>query len=226
MNQTHNKRRSTLTVPRRNSTTSTDTRQTHRQASSNDSTTEQATSSASPKKTIISRIRTVLFTKKGIIITCIVIVAVVAGVWIRQLIIENNAKSPEYATILPEGKPIKELGGWTRISPPENDPVFAYSDTITDVPVSVSQQPLPQSFRGDTDTQVADLAKKFNATTKIDAGGIAVYIGTSSKGPQSVILTKNDLLILIKSQKKIDNKAWAKYVTSLYEPGSNNLPKY
>lgn len=117
--------------------------------------------------------------------------------------------------MLPKGKSIKELGGWKRVSPPKNDPVFAYLDTIDGVPVSVSQQPLPRSFESDTNNQVAELAKKFNATDTINAGGATAYVGTSSKGPQSVIFTSGDLLILIKSEKKISDASWAKYAESL-----------
>ena len=126
-----------------------------------------------------------------------------------------NSKTPEYQTILPESKSIKDLGGWQRISPPEMEPVFAYSDTVGDVPVIVSQQPLPEDFKADTSTKVAEMAAKFNATNKIDAGDTSVYIGTSAKGPQSAILTKNKLLIMIKSESKIDEKKWADYVANL-----------
>lgn len=127
-------------------------------------------------------------------------------------IIENL----EYQTVLPESKSISQLGGWKRVSPPDSEPVYAYSDKIGDTPISVSQQPLPESFKkGGIDNQVADLAKKFNATTTFDADTTTAYIGTSAKGPQSVIFTKNSLLILIKSQAKIDDTAWVRYVKSL-----------
>lgn len=132
--------------------------------------------------------------------------------------------TPSYSTVLPEGKSPDALGGWRRISPPENDPVFAYNDKIGDVAISVSQQPLPASFRSSTDDKIADLAKKFNATTKVEAGRTMAYIGTSAKGPQSTILTKNDLLILIKSEKKISPTAWADYIKQL-SPADRG-PKY
>lgn len=122
---------------------------------------------------------------------------------------------PGPGTALPSGKSVEELGGWKRVSPPEADPVFAYSDTINAVPVSVSQQQLPRSLGGNTANHVAEMAKQFNANTILDAGGTDVYIGTSAKGPQSVIFTKNDVLILIKSQEKIDNPYWIEYIRSL-----------
>ena len=125
------------------------------------------------------------------------------------------AKTPTYPTILPAGKSIDQLGGWKRVSPPKNDPVYAYNDQINGVAITVSQQQAPQSFKQHAADQTAELAKKFNATTKLTAGDTIAYLGSSSKGPQSVILTKKNLLILIKSQKKIDNNAWVTYIKTL-----------
>jgi len=153
-----------------------------------------------------------------VVIIALAVAAIIAGI----LIVRSNSANKDgmllkldYQTILPSGKTITDLGGWQRVSPPESDPVYAYTDTIKGVSVSVSQQPLPDSFKDDADTQVTDLAKKFNATAQIDSDGVIVYIGTSAKGPQSVIFTKNDLLILIKSQQKISDTDWANYIASL-----------
>lgn len=118
-------------------------------------------------------------------------------------------------TIIPQGKSIEQLGGWKRVSPPKSDPVFAYTDSLDGVPITVSQQILPESFKTSTDSKVAELAQKFSATTKITAGKTTAYVGSSSKGPQSVIFTKDNVLILIKSQKKIADAAWVKYIESL-----------
>lgn len=127
----------------------------------------------------------------------------------------KDLNDPGYQTVIPDGKSIDQLGGWKRVSPPKTEPVYAYSDTLDSVSISVSQQPLPKTFEGDPRDQVAELAKRFNATDEIDANGTKVYVGTSAKGPQSAIFTKNGLLVLIKSQQKIDDKAWAFYVESL-----------
>lgn len=116
---------------------------------------------------------------------------------------------------MPDDKAISNLGGWRQISPPGAEPVYAYVDTISNTTINVSQQPLPDSFKDDVDSQIANMAKKFNATTKLDADDTKVYIGTSAKGPQSVIFTKNGLLILIKSQQTITDKSWIDYIQSL-----------
>ncbi len=127
---------------------------------------------------------------------------------------EKTAEKPKFKTVQPEtkdGKP-KEL---QRVSPPESEPVFAYADTIDGVSVIVSQQPLPKDFKSHVDESVEKVAKDFEATTKLKADDTTIWVGTSAKGPQSVVLTKNNLLILIKSQKKVSDQAWTTYVKSL-----------
>jgi hypothetical protein len=154
--------------------------------------------------------------KITVIITVVILVSV--GIVVRTIAsndADTAAKKPTYQTVLPEDKSISQLGGWKRISPPGKDPVFAFADTIDGVPVSVSQQPLPSSFKGDAVSQTAEIAKKFNATDKIEAGNLDVYVGTSIKGPQSVIFTKDNLLVFIKSEKKIQDASWAAYAQAL-----------
>jgi hypothetical protein len=195
-----------------------------------DSSSKQPGSKIS-KSAVVSRAHRILPTKKAKIIAVgivVIIVATIAWSFTHQ---QNTASTsdpnkPEYKTVLPEGKTVDELKGWKRVSPPGKDPVFAYVDEIDGIPVSVSEQPLPKSFEGNVDSQVAELAKKFNATTKIDANGTTVWVGTSAKGPQSAIFSKMDLLILIKSQKKVDSKAWATYAKSLNYINHSILPSY
>ncbi len=176
--------------------------------------------------TISTHIRRLLSRRRNIAIIAIALV-VVGSVLVTTLInLRSDADdlanaegivsgTPDYKTLHPTGKSVDELGGWKRISPAKKEPVFAYTDTIDNVSVSVSQQSLPESFAGNVDSQVAELAKKFNATTKLSTSGTSLYVGTSAKGPQSVIFAKDSLLILIKSQNKIDNTSWEKYVSSL-----------
>lgn len=123
--------------------------------------------------------------------------------------------TPEYDTVLPEGTSIQDYGGWTRVSPPNRDPVFAYVDSIGEIPINVSQQPLPKEFSDQPDEQIGVLAQGYLATKKLDVGGTTVYLGTSGKGPQSVIFTKNKLLILIKASAGIPDEQWQKYIQSL-----------
>lgn len=128
---------------------------------------------------------------------------------------ENTTFTPSISTVLPKGKSIQSLGGWNLVSPAGNDPVYAYVDSINGVAITVSQQTLPKSLQQDTDAKVAELAKAYSATNKIAAGEVSVYIGTNAKGPQSVIFTKEGLLIMIKSKGTIKESDWATYIQSL-----------
>jgi|GEM_PF-1296447 len=122
--------------------------------------------------------------------------------------------TPTYKTMLPAGKTIQSLGGWTRVSPPNRNPVYAYVDKLGGIQIDVSEQPLPANLKND-DNAVEQLAQGFNATDKISAGGSVAYIGTSSNGPQSVIFVKNNLLILMKSVSPASDALWAAYINSL-----------
>lgn len=122
---------------------------------------------------------------------------------------------PTYQTSLPSGKTIQQLGGWKRVSPPSAAPVFAYADALGDAHITVSEQPIPDTFKPDIDINVGSLAAAYNASQKITVGKTTVYIGTSAQGPQSVIFRKNNVLILIKSTAKIGNDDWAGYIQSL-----------
>lgn len=157
---------------------------------------------------------------KRVFVIGLVLAVIAVAIGIGLLIYFNTSSkqaltTPDYQTVLPKGKSIEELGGWQQVSPPGSDPVFAFADTVDGVSVSVSQQPLPESFKTDIEGRVAELAKKFNATTQLEADDMTVYVGTSAKGPQSVIFTKKGLLVLIKSQQKIQDSAWTAYISSL-----------
>lgn len=153
--------------------------------------------------------------RKQSIIGASILVASIVVIILIQISASNSQSNPGFHTVSPNNTPVDQLGGWKRVSPPDSDPVFSYTDKIDDVTIRVSQQPLPKGFDQDTNAKVAELAKRFNATSTINATSATVYIGTSSKGPQSVILAKRNLLILISSEKVIKNESWAKYIDSL-----------
>lgn len=156
----------------------------------------------------------------GVIATLVILGAATAFILFQmnQNTLQTNVNTPDFKTILPKGKTIKELGGWVRFaSPNTTDTVYAYNynDSIDGIAISVTEQPLPSTFTDDVDRHVADFAKSFNATDTVKAGDTTLYIGTNFKGPQSVIFTKKGLLMLIKSENKIKNVAWVSYAASL-----------
>lgn len=124
-------------------------------------------------------------------------------------------EKPSFPTVVPADKTIAQLGGWTRVSPENRDAVYAFADTLNKIPIRVSEQKLPNSFSGNIDEKVEELSAGFNADQKLEVDGITAYIGTSVKGPQSVIFAKNNLLVLIVSDQKIGNDYWSAYISSL-----------
>lgn len=173
-----------------------------------------------PSKTVIkARTRKLLKNRKVVALAGVAIVIGAAGTGIYALNKNNHSNqtasdTPTYKTITPADKTAGAVT-WKRVSPPNSDAVYAYSDKIDNVVIMVSQQPLPDAFKDDPDGKTGELAKGFGATTKIDADGTKVYLGASSEGPQSVIFAKNNLLILMKSQSKISNDGWTNYIKTL-----------
>lgn len=93
--------------------------------------------------------------------------------------------------------------------------VVGYTDSIGGVTITISQQQLPEGLQEDTDNKVKKLAEDFSANEVLNTANPTAYLGTSAKGPQTVIFSKNGLLVFIQSTKKIDNHDWASYITSL-----------
>lgn len=133
----------------------------------------------------------------------------------RNLTGELTKETPTFKTILPAGTTIEEFGGWTRVSPKDRAAAYGYADTLAKTPIIVSQQELPDELKDDVEGQVNTLAEGYRATRIVKAGPTTIHIGTSAKGPQSVIFTKNSLLVLIKSSAKISDADWSAYVSSL-----------
>lgn len=135
----------------------------------------------------------------------------------------STSSAPDFDPILPQGKTIEQLGGWQRLTPPNNAPYYVFTDSVNSTQITVSQQVLPESFKSNTAQSIQDLAKNYSATEELSVDNGKVYIGTSTKGPQSVIFTMNGLLVLIKSQGTIKNEAWVAYIASLV---LKNTPRY
>lgn len=122
---------------------------------------------------------------------------------------------PNFEPVLPTGKTIKDFGGWQKLTSPNGDAFYVFVDTINGVNVNVSQQILPGKFKGDENNKMIELARAYKANIKLDADGTRVYIGTSAKGPQSVLFTKKGVLVLMKSWSTIPDAEWVAYIKSL-----------
>ncbi len=104
-----------------------------------------------------------------------------------------------------------------KISPAGNDPTYAYIDTVSGTEVRVSQQKMPESFVGDVDAKLEELAKSFQATNIIQIDEQKVFHGYSEKGKtQSLIFIKKDILIFIASPIQLSDDQWVGYVRGLH----------
>ncbi len=128
-------------------------------------------------------------------------------------VLSDKTNQPDFDTVLPDGKEAETDGG--KIAYDSEKKVVSFRDTIALVPVTVSEQTLPESFKEDTQAKVENLAKSFNANEVINESTPKAYLGTSIKGPQTAIFHKNGLLIFIQSESKIDKNDWAAYITTL-----------
>ena len=145
------------------------------------------------------------------VLVCVVAALVTGSLYFKQGTTLQSV-SPDFKALTPDNtKPEwkqSKLAGSTAA-------VYIFTDTIRSVPIKVSEQPLPPSFRDDPTGKTAELAESFNATSTMQVNGFTVYIGTSVKGPQSVIFSDGKLLVLIKSDTTISNGAWADYIKTL-----------
>lgn len=175
----------------------------------------------------VRKIKSIKLTRKQLIMSgaaCLVLVSSFGA--IRAFTSRNDKDGVEVTTgvlgqsATPEYKPVLPIGGEKSITDnkvlydPEKK-VASYKDTINGIPVTISQQPMPESFNDDPDGEVRKIAENFSANTEIKAGGLTGYLGTSAKGPQSMVLKKRSMLIFIFSEKTIPNDAWGQYISSL-----------
>lgn len=151
-----------------------------------------------------------------IIASVLLVIAIVATILLFNKHPQNvDSNKPNFQALLPAGSSIEELGGWQKLTPPAGDAYYAFTDSIEQIPIVVSQQSLPETFKTSPSESIDQLAKAYSATETFETNNATVHIGNSVNGPQSVIFTKNGLLVLIKSQEKIENTVWARYINSL-----------
>jgi hypothetical protein len=124
-------------------------------------------------------------------------------------------QTPEFSTVLPQGKTAKELGGFAKVSPPGAPSAYAYKDKIGAVDILVTQQLLPESMKAEPAASVEKIAIGYNANFSVQTEKSQFFIGTSEGGEQSVITYTKTLLILIKSNNKITNERWQDYIENL-----------
>lgn len=94
--------------------------------------------------------------------------------------------------------------------------VLKYDDILDDIRIVVNQQPLPSEFQSDPTGKVEALAAANYYKDKISTSDTTAFSGMSVKGSQTVIFTKNNLLVFISADRKIDTLKWSKYIESMH----------
>lgn len=125
-------------------------------------------------------------------------------------------EKPPFKILYPAGKDASVFGDPVRVSPSNNDPVYAYTDNISDTEVILSQQKIPSSFEGNTSAQLEKVAKNFQATDSFSVDSVTVFYGKSSSGVQSLVFIKGNLLVFIKSPSELSQEVWAAYISALH----------
>jgi hypothetical protein len=128
-------------------------------------------------------------------------------------VLGDVAKEPEFDTVLPKGS--KEEITSPQIAYDGQRKVASFADILNGINITVSQQPLPESFKDDPDKEVRKIAESFNADMQIKAGGITAYKGTNANGPQTIIFHRGELLIFMFSEREIPDDVWGTYILSL-----------
>jgi hypothetical protein len=126
---------------------------------------------------------------------------------------ESKAAIADFQTVTPEGDITNTTSQKITYDPSKK--VASFTDKINGYEVTVSMQKLPDTFKPNISENVKKVADQFAATTVLVVDNGSAYLGTSAKGPQSVVGYRGDLLVFMKSDVKIDPKAWADYFNSL-----------
>lgn len=171
---------------------------------------------------MISRIATRRFLLIGLIaVVLVVILAVILRPFhgsgakpVTQPRIASNLKKPNFTPIVPAGKSqLADLGSESSFNATKDS--YTFNDLLLGLPIQVSEQPLPSGYSSSASV-VAALAKDINAGQTVNfKDGVAYLNSDSSTGKQTLVLSKDNLLIFIQSLNVIDINSWANYINSL-----------
>lgn len=124
-------------------------------------------------------------------------------------VLADKVEKPTYAVTKPSSTEAEQ------VKFDSEKKVASYGDKVNGITVVVSQQPLPASFKEDPFGQLEKIATSFSATESFAVNDFKVFIGTSAKGPQSLLLIKDKKLIFLRSDSKIPNADWVTYIETM-----------
>jgi hypothetical protein len=92
---------------------------------------------------------------------------------------------------------------------------YSFTDTVGGKSILVSQQPVPNKFKNATEA-VMTVAQSLGANESTSTDDGTAYIASDSKSnSQTVVFTKNNLLLFIQSPFKHTGNEWSSYINSL-----------
>lgn len=128
--------------------------------------------------------------------------------------------NPTFTPFAPKTKPQLAQGKSQATAFDGKRDSYSYTDNIQNVPLTVSEQPIPSNFSSAAQA-VASIAKSMNATHVIKASGLTAYEAKSSQtSTQTLILTNANILIFLQSNFPHDDGTWANYISSLQQPAN------
>ena len=126
---------------------------------------------------------------------------------------ESKVAVPDFQTVTPNGDITDTTS--QKINYDASKKVASFTDKLNGYEVTVSMQPIPSTFKPNIGDNVKKVAEQFSANTVLSVDNGSAYLGTSPKGPQSLVGYRGDLLVFMKSERKIEDKAWSDYFNSL-----------
>jgi hypothetical protein len=125
----------------------------------------------------------------------------------------GQSAAPTFNTLLPGDDAKQTTSG--QVAYDRDKKVASFTDTIDEIPLTVSQQALPERFKKDPATEISKFAADINANEKLQIGSLTAYSGVSEKGPQTVVFIKNDVLVFVTASKKLPTAQLIGYIDSL-----------
>lgn len=125
--------------------------------------------------------------------------------------VPEPTSDPQFEIVKPQGRDLPK----EKIAYDSKRNFAKYEDDINGTPITVSQQPLPESFKADPAGGVAKLARDFGATEELVTEDTKMYYGIDEKGPQTLIFTKNGVLIFIATSKEVEKLSLQVYAGNL-----------
>lgn len=122
-------------------------------------------------------------------------------------------QTPQFKTVLPDR--IIEATTSDKVGYDPERKVASFTDKVTGIDVTVSQQEIPEQFQRNPEEQVEIIAKSFKASEVVETKSGKAYIATTKEGKQTVVLAKKNLFIFINATGKVSSPDWIEYINSL-----------